>query len=134
MDGDVIVFITIPFVVMFIVASVAFVVVRFMQHREKMSYARQGMYPPEDNRMNTTIGQAPTPRFRRGVILTTLGIMLTCGFLTIGIGPWLLGGFIPLGLGIAFLIIGWMEMASHQVVINDDDLEDDPIPPGKIQL
>lgn len=134
-DNGVVLFVTIPFMVMFVTASFAFVLVRFLKHRENMTYAKQGMYPPEDDLGRYTRKQ-PTPSMRRGLILAMIGGMLSCGLATIGIGPWLVGGLIPLGLGIAFMTIGWWEMGAQSASIEDDIQvrDDDPIPPGKITL
>ncbi|MEM7800099.1 MAG: DUF6249 domain-containing protein [Chloroflexota bacterium] len=135
-DEEIVLFFTIPFMIMFIMATVGFITARYLQHRERMTYAKQGMYPPEET-LRRGLRRGPTPPLRRGIILTLLGVVLTCGFLGIGFGPWLLGGLIPFGLGVAFLIIGTLEMMADSpasAASTEEIEEDDPIPPGKIQL
>jgi hypothetical protein len=52
---------------------------------------------------------------RWGIIITAIGFALTIGLYTIGfnsannyplhLGPWMLGGFVPLSLGIGLILI-----------------------------
>lgn len=135
--------ILLPFMFMFFAASIAFIVSRFLRHRERMAYVKQGMYPPDD--LNQKINRnGPTPRMRRGIITTFVGSMLTFGLSSIGFGPWLLGGLIPLGIGIALMIIGRLEMGADDLPPQYDygtdenerlgmiHEEHEPIPPHKI--
>lgn len=70
------------------------------KHQRQMALIANGVDP-----------QAPparhaesTSRQERAMRQTALGLALTLGLATIGFGPWLLGGLIPLFLGLAKLL------------------------------
>lgn len=105
---------------------------RWMRHREVMELARQGLLHPHhqirDNRRSS--------RLRRiGVMITAIGLAITVGLGTLGFGPWLIGGFIPLALGASMV---WMsddnerreENSAESSPVYDNE---DPIPPHKKQ-
>ncbi len=114
-------------------AFIAFM--RYLRYKETIELAKQGILRSDMRRG----GKRTSSRsLRWGVILTMMGIVMTCGLSTIGLdphneilGPWLLGGLIPLGFGISFLIID--RMANTETVMESADIrfEDDPIPPHK---
>ena len=114
--------ITIPFMVMFIVAAGVSVVSRFFQHRETMRYARQGMYPPYP----TTSRKAPTKSMKSGINTAAVGLGLTLGLSFIGDGPWMIAGLIPLFIGLGLMITGWLEMRAG--VNNTIRLNNPPMP------
>src|SRR5581483_2608473 len=79
----------------------AFVISRVLAHQERMEMLRRGIVPP------------PNPRdLRRGMQVAFVGLALLIGLGFIGYhgdgtfspGPWLLGGLIPLFVGIAQII------------------------------
>jgi hypothetical protein len=84
------------------------VLLRYIDHRERMAMIRLGIDP---NRNRRGIGV-----LRAGLITTMVGMALTVGLYPIGfmvpvaytgperIGPWLLPGLIPLGVGVALII------------------------------
>ena len=111
---------------------------RWMRHKEVMELAQQGLihpyYQARSNRRNS--------RGRRvGIMVTAIGLAMTCGLGTIGfqsgnplIGPWLLGGLIPLAVGGAMLWMaddngGQSEGNSAESTLDYED----PIPPHKKQ-
>ena len=100
------------------------VFVRFMQHSERMAMIRQGMTPPDPaQKWAQMMGQrgfpdpgdqyawrhSPQRMLHKGVMLAFIGLALTIGLSFIGygpygtfrFGPWLLGGLIPLFVGLA---------------------------------
>ena len=80
---------------------------RFMNYRETLALAEKGLTKPEPR-----IGKG---FLRWGILITTLGFALTIGLYFIGfasadnyplhLGPWMLGGFVPLFLGIGLVLI-----------------------------
>ncbi len=108
---------------------------RYLRYKETIELAKQGVLRSDMRRG----GKRSSRSLRWGVILTVMGIVMTCGLSTIGLdpyspilGPWLLGGLIPLGFGISFLIID--RMANMETVLDSAEnirFDDDPIPPHK---
>jgi len=103
------------------------VVVRWLAHRERMEMIRAGMVPPtRGGRPRNAEWQVAPPaaprsssedaytfesaqrQLRKGITLAFIGMALTLGLSFIGFhddgwrpGPWLLGGLIPLFIGLA---------------------------------
>jgi len=93
------------------------VLLRYLQHREHMAMISSGMRP----------NSIPRPRrsgrlLRAGLIIAMVGLTLTIGLYPIGyilppafaaipwhLGPWLLPGLIPLGVGIALIASYYLE-------------------------
>ena len=117
--------ITIPFVIMFIVAAGASVIKRFLKHREIMRYARQGMYPPYQLMSN----KKPVRTMKGGIIVASIGLGITLGFSFLGDGPWMMGGFIPLCIGMGLMLIGWLEMraGSSEEIAQPQNWPDEPL-------
>lgn len=120
--------ITIPFMVMFIVAAGATVVTRFFKHREIMRYARQGMYPP----YQLTGTKAPSKSMKKGINTAAVGLGLSLGLSFIGDGPWMIAGLIPLFVGVGLMVTGWLEMRSSTGSNEQPaDWPDEPLPAEK---
>lgn len=113
--------------------TAGFVLIRMMQHRERMEMIKHGMYaPPEAPRMAQTMAPQPPPMpvrqwngdpqsgLRKGIVTTCIGVALLIGLSFIGyhsdgrmeLGPWLLGGLIPMFVGIAQIINAVLSGAS----------------------
>lgn len=122
LDEDIVIAITIPFMIMFIVSTVAVVFIRMLKHREIIEYAKRGMYPPYQ--MAGT--KVPTESFKNGITTTGVGLGITFGLSLIGIGVWLIAGLIPLFVGLSLMLRGWLEM---QAGVQDppEDWPDEPI-------
>ncbi|MDQ6826111.1 MAG: hypothetical protein M3Z14_02785 [Candidatus Eremiobacteraeota bacterium] len=113
---------------------VALIVFRILAHRERMAIIERGLTPNDfkAGRLGGTgfsqPGHAPVDMYdaqsaqrslRKGIILAAIGLALTIGLSFIGYdssggplhgpviepGPWLLGGLIPMFVGIAQIII-----------------------------
>lgn len=108
---------------------------RWFRYKETIELARQGMLNPR----NQARGRRRMSRTRRaGTIVTAIGVAMTIGLATIGLdpyspllGPWLLGGLIPLGVGVALLRISndeREEWDSAELPPNNQD----EIPPHKM--
>ncbi len=99
------------------------VLLRYIQHIERMAMIRSGLNP-------NSIRSRNHPRYRRrsgilraGLITAMVGLTLTIGLYPIGyflppffastipfhLGPWLLPGLIPLGVGSALIISYYLE-------------------------
>lgn len=83
-----------------------FAFLRYMRYRETISLAERGLPGPE-----------PKPGsglLRWGIVLTGLGLALSLGLYPLGfsagydyplrLGPWMLGGFVPLLLGLSLIL------------------------------
>lgn len=80
---------------------------RYMNYKETIALAEKGLAKPESNSGKGFL--------RWGIIITALGFALTIGLYTIGfdsgasyplhLGPWMLGGLIPLFLGIGLILL-----------------------------
>lgn len=90
------------FPVMLVTVVLLFVLIsRWISYKEKLAMLERGVKPSEFN-----IQHRHEPRHSlRGALTTTfIGLALTIGLLTLGFGPWLLGGLIPMFIGVAQLI------------------------------
>ena len=96
----------------------AFIVfIRYLQHREHMAMISTGMHPARLQRQRRSRGI-----LRAGLIIAMVGLTLTIGLYPIGyilppmfatipfhLGPWLLPGLIPLGVGVALISSYYLE-------------------------
>ena len=83
---------------------------RYMRYRETITLAEKGLTPPESKSDNGLL--------RWGIIVTSLGLALTLGLYLIGfsspdnyplhLGPWMLGGFVPLFLGLGLILLHYL--------------------------
>ena len=93
------------------------VLLRYIQHREHMAMISSGILPSSLRRQRRSGGL-----LRAGLIIAMVGLTLTIGLYPIGfilppiyatipwhLGPWLLPGLIPLGVGIALITSYYLE-------------------------
>ena len=83
---------------------------RYMNYKETLALAEKGLAKPEN--------KSPKGLLRWGIVLTSLGLALSLGLYFIGfgsannyplhLGPWMLGGFVPLFLGIGLILIHYL--------------------------
>lgn len=84
--------------------------IRYLNYRETIVLAEKGLTPPER--------KPNQPFLRWGIVLTSLGLALTLGLYFAGfaayddylfhLGPWMLGGFIPLFLGLGLILLHYL--------------------------
>lgn len=84
---------------------------RYMNYRETIALAERGLTKPETK--SSTRGM-----LRWGIMITALGLALTIGLYLIGftaaenyplrLGPWMLGGLIPLFLGLGLVLLHYL--------------------------
>ena len=83
---------------------------RYMNYKETIALAEKGLTKP-GSKSNKNL-------LRWGIVVTAIGFALTIGLYTIGfasadnyplhLGPWMLGGFVPLFLGIGLILIHYL--------------------------
>jgi len=81
-------------------------ILRYFIHRERMAAITRGLVP------EGVMGKA-TPTsiwlFRSGLIAVMGGIGLLLGlWFSLGRGVWLIGGFVPIGLGLGLILSHWL--------------------------
>src|SRR2546421_1670008 len=97
------------------------VLLRYLQYREHMAMISYGMNPNSLRQSRRSRGI-----LRAGLIIAMVGLSLTIGLYPIGyilppifaampfhLGPWLLPGLIPLGVGSALIISYYLERDSQ---------------------
>ena len=83
---------------------------RYMNYKETIALAEKGLTRPESNSSKRLL--------RWGIVITTIGLALTIGLYLIGfsyasnyplnLGPWMLGGFVPLFLGLGLVLLHYL--------------------------
>lgn len=83
---------------------------RFMNYKETIALAEKGLSKPESKSNKGLL--------RWGIIITAIGFALTLGLYFIGfdsadnyplhLGPWMLGGFVPLFLGLGLVLLHYL--------------------------
>src|SRR5690606_7967829 len=76
---------------------------RYLRYRERMAMIERGIAPPQRDDDD----EAPTRALRdksSPITVTLVGVAITLGLLTLGPGPWLIGGLVPTAYGCALLI------------------------------
>ena len=104
MFADFVPCISIVSVLLVIFSFLAFL--RYMNYRETISLAERGLSRPE-----TKPGRG---LLRWGIVITGIGLALSLGLYPLGfaagsayplrLGPWMLGGFVPLFLGLSLIL------------------------------
>jgi hypothetical protein len=107
MFADLVPCVSIVSVLLIIFGFVAFL--RYVQYRETIALAERGLSRPEHPEAKNGKGL-----LRWGILVTGLGIALSLGLYLAGfdssqnyplrLGPWMLGGFVPLFLGLALIL------------------------------
>lgn len=97
------------------------VLLRYIDHRERMALISRGIDPDRSRLKRKGAGV-----LRAGLIVLMVGLALTVGLYPIGIiwlpsyagpfgiGPWLLPGLIPLGVGFALIVSYYLAPPSDQ--------------------
>jgi len=97
--------------ILFFIVLFAFLAVwRYLQYRETLALAEKGLLKP-DTRQDTHANGSSALRW--GVIIASLGLALTVGlwplginsYYPLGLGPWMIGAFIPLFFGLGLVLI-----------------------------
>ena len=83
---------------------------RYMNYKETIALAEKGLTRPESKSTKGLL--------RWGIVVTSLGFALSLGLYFFGfdsadnyplhLGPWMLGGFVPLFLGLGFVLLHYL--------------------------
>ncbi|MBL0346993.1 DUF6249 domain-containing protein [Candidatus Villigracilis affinis] len=83
---------------------------RYMNYKETIALAEKGLTRPE-----TKSGKG---LLRWGIVITAIGFALSLGLYPLGfdsgnnyplhLGPWMLGGFVPLFLGLGLILLHYL--------------------------
>ena len=83
---------------------------RYINYKETLALAEKGLTRPDAKNNKGFL--------RWGIVVTALGLALSLGFYIIGfnsaenypfrLGPWMLGGFVPLFLGLSLLLLHFL--------------------------
>jgi len=83
---------------------------RYMNYKETIALAEKGLTRPESKSNKRLL--------RWGILVTALGLALTIGLYLFGfdsgenyplqLGPWMLGGFVPLFLGLGLVLLHYL--------------------------
>jgi ABC-type Fe3+ transport system permease subunit len=83
---------------------------RYMNYKETIALAEKGLTRPES--------KSNKPLLRWGIVIAALGFALTIGLFLVGfvsgeryplhLGPWMLGGFVPLFLGLGLILLHYL--------------------------
>ena len=108
MFADLVPCISIVSVLLVILGFLAFL--RYMNYRETIAFAEKGLTRPEPKTKSGFL--------RWGILITALGLALSIGLYPIGfssgeayplgLGPWMLGGFVPLFLGLGLILLHFL--------------------------
>lgn len=105
-------------VTLFFLMFFAFLIVwRYINFRETIALAEKGIYKPERSADARANAKGYSTALRWGIICVALGLALSLGLwplssvfsqtnqFFLGMGPWMLFGFIPLFFGLALILI-----------------------------
>ena len=108
MFADLVPCISIVSVLLVIFGFIAFL--RYMNYRETIALAEKGLTRPEPKTRSGLL--------RWGIVITALGLALSIGLYPLGfsagydyplhLGPWMLGGFVPLFLGLGLILLHFL--------------------------
>lgn len=76
---------------------------RYLKHKERMAMIEKGLVPPDFEDDGDDESSKRNDRYSP-IVVTLVGVALTLGLLTMGIGPWLIGGLVPTAIGCGMLI------------------------------
>ena len=106
--SDLVPCISIVSILLVILGFLAFL--RYMNYRETLALAEKGLTKPEVKSNKRLL--------RWGIIVTALGLAFTIGLYLVGfgagdsyplhLGPWMLGGFVPLFLGLGLILTHYL--------------------------
>lgn len=106
--NDLIPFVGIVGVLIVIFGFLAFI--RYINYKETLALAEKGLTRPEQKNSKGLL--------RWGIVITAIGFALSLGLYPIGfdaggnyplhLGPWMLGGFVPLFLGLGLILLHYL--------------------------
>ena len=88
--------------------------VRYISYRERAALAEHGVFLNEESFWDRLGQHSPQGVLWAGVITAMSGLALLLGLSTIGLGPWLLGGLVPLFVGLGMVFVYFTGGAARQ--------------------
>ena len=126
------------------------VLLRYLHHKERMALITQGIHPATQRNEDPQRLIRSRRMLRAGLIIAMVGLSLTVGLYPVGfflpatiaaatpfhLGPWLLPGLIPLGVGIALIVSYYLEQNAQgtQTARTPEDTSKENITPLKEHL
>lgn len=124
------------------------ILLRYLHHKERMALIRQGIHPTTPRNEDPQRQIRSRRMLRAGLIIAMVGLSLTVGLYPIGfflpvslatpfhLGPWLLPGLIPLGVGIALIVSYYLEQNAQgsQTTHTQEEASKENITPLKEHL
>ncbi len=126
------------------------VLLRYLHHKERMALITQGFHPATQRNEDPQRLIRSRRMLRAGLIIAMVGLSLTVGLYPVGfflpatiatatpfhLGPWLLPGLIPLGVGIALIVSYYLEQNAQgtQTTRTPEDTSKENITPLKEHL
>ncbi len=126
------------------------VLLRYLHHKERMALITQGIHPQHQRSEDPQRVIRARRMLRAGLIIAMVGLSLTVGLYPVGfflppslatatpwhLGPWLLPGLIPLGVGVALIVSYYLEQnaqGSHtsQPPLIKEDIDNENVTPLK---
>ena len=84
--------------------EILIIALRWFTHKERMGLIAQGVNPEDKQRTRKDYKII----LAAGLVLALGGLALTIGLITLGIGPFLLWGLLPLFLGLALILVSFV--------------------------
>lgn len=113
-------------IVLAVLLVVLIITLRWFVHKERMALISKGV-PLENKR---TKEERQKIYLSVGITISLLGLVLTIGLATIGIGPWLLAGLIPLAIGLSVVLASLvLKPAMVEIIeeeVDEDFIDDEP--------
>ena len=124
------------------------VLLRYLHHKERMALITQGIHPTTQRHEDPQRMIRSRRMLRAGLIIAMVGLALTVGLYPVAfflpptitapfhLGPWLLPGLIPLGVGIALIVSYYLEQNAQgtQTTNTPEDANKENITPLKEHL
>ncbi|MGE5528870.1 MAG: DUF6249 domain-containing protein [Patescibacteria group bacterium] len=90
-----------------ILTALSFILImRYFIHRERMAAIARGLLP---HGVMTRTTPVSIWLFRSGIIAVMGGLGVLAGlWIGLGRGPWVLGGIVPMGLGLGLILAHWL--------------------------
>lgn len=104
-----------------------FAAMRYIAYRERVEMAEHGIVVSEESLWDRLGQRSPRGVLWAGVITTMCGLALLLGLTTLGIGWWLLGGLIPLFVGLGILFIYFSGGPDRKQGRTEDEREEPPL-------
>ncbi len=99
-------------IVVLLILMVFILIMRYFSYRERITLIKQGFVPPD--LFNAPKSKVAVGLMRAGLITTMVSLFLLIGlWVGLGQGAWLIGGFIPVGVGIGLIFSSWFSHHSE---------------------